>query len=103
MKLDSALSERAHDLERYRSLLKQSAILNTKTLYELSYYLIQASLFSDEGTSTSTLIACTELSRTTLMIRLKEIEQYGLLLVQRSGKEKVYKLNLAKFEQLANG
>lgn len=103
VKLDSALSERAHDLERYRSLLKQSAILNTKTLYELSYYLIQASLFSDEGTSTSTLIACTELSRTTLMIRLKEIEQYGLLLVQRSGKEKVYKLNLAKFEQLANG
>ena len=37
------------------------------------------------------------------MIRLKEIEQYGLLLAQRSGKEKVYKLNLAKFEQLANG
>lgn len=103
VKLDSALSERAHDLEHYRSLLKQSALLNTKTLYELSYYLIQASLFSDEGASTSMLIAHTELSRTTLMIRLKEIEQYGLLLAQRSGKEKVYKLNLAKFEQLANG
>lgn len=103
VKLDSALSERAHDLERYHKLLKQSAILNTKTLYELSYYLIQASLFSDEGTSTSTLISCTGLSRTTLMIRLKEIDQYGLLLVQRSGKEKVYKLNLAQFEQLVNG
>ena len=57
VKLDSALSERAHDLEHYRSLLKQSALLNTKTLYELSYYLIQASLFSDEGASTSMLIA----------------------------------------------
>ena len=99
VKLDSALSERAHGLEHYRSLLKQSALLNTKTLYEL----LQASLFSDEGASTSMLIAHTELSRTTLMIRLKEIEQYGLLLAQRSGKEKVYKLNLAKFEQLANG
>lgn len=103
MKLDLALSERAQDLEYYRRLLKQSTALNTKMLHELSYYLIQASLFSDEGASTSMLIAHTELSRTTLMLRLKEIEQYGLLLTRRSGKEKVYKLDLAKFEQLTNG
>lgn len=102
MKLDLALSERAQDLEYYRRLLKQSTALNTKMLHELSYYLIQASLFSDEGASTSMLIAHTELSRTTLMLRLKEIEQYGLLLTRRSGKEKVYKLDLAKFEQLTN-
>ena len=63
--------------------------------------LIQASLFSHAGISTGDLLACTEFSRSTLKKRLKDIENSGLLLTQRHGREKCYKLDLAKFEQQA--
>lgn len=98
-KLNDALTERAHDLKHYANILDQSPQLNTKQLGELSYYLIQASLFSHTGISTGDLLAYTEYSRSTLQKRLKEIDDYGLLLIQRHGKEKCYKLDLEKFEQ----
>lgn len=96
LKLDTALSERAHDLSHYDNLIKQNPALYSKTLYEISYYLLQASLFSDNGISTSELLKHSGLSRTTVKSRLKKIDQLGLLLVQRAGKEKCYKLDLAK-------
>lgn len=98
-KLNDALTERAHDLKHYANILDQSPQLSTKQLGELSYYLIQASLFSHTGISTGDLLAYTEYSRSTLQKRLKEIDDYGLLLIQRHGKEKCYKLDLEKFEQ----
>ena len=100
-KLNDALSERAHDLDYYAQLLDQSEHFNTKQSGELFYYLIQASLFSHAGISTGDLLACTEFSRSTLKKRLKDIENSGLLLTQRHGREKCYKLDLAKFEQQA--
>lgn len=100
-KLNDALSERAHDLDYYAQLLDQSEHFNTKQSGELFYYLIQASLFSHAGISTGDLLACTEFSRSTLKKRLKNIENSGLLLTQRHGREKCYKLDLAKFEQQA--
>lgn len=98
LKLDKALTERACDLSHYNELIKKNPALYTKTLYEISYYLLQASLFSDQGISTGELLKHSEISRTTLMSRLKKIEQMGLLVVQRVGKEKFYKLDLNKLQ-----
>lgn len=97
-KLDKALSERACDLSHYHELMKNNPALYTKSLYEISYYLLQASLFSDQGISTGELLKHSEISRTTLMSRLKKIEQMGLLVVHRVGKEKFYKLDLNKLQ-----
>lgn len=98
-KLNDALTERAHDLKHYSDLLDKSEQLHTKQLEPLSYVLIQASLFSHTGISTGDLLVGTEYSRSTLQKRLKKIDEYGLLLTQRHGKEKCYKLDLGKFEQ----
>lgn len=97
-KLDNALSERAYDLDRYDELIKKNSTLYTKPLYEISYYLLQASLFSDQGISTGELLRHSKISRTTLMSRLKKIEQMGFLVVHRVGKEKFYKLDLSNLQ-----
>ena len=61
-----------------------------KALY---YVLMQATLFSDAGISTQTLLELSGVSRPTLLRRLKDIEAKGLLTTTVIGKLKYYMLD----------
>ena len=64
---------------------------NYKNLY---FYLLQASLFSELGISTSDLLKCLNISRPTLQKRLKVIDKQQLLITINQSPHKFYKLNL---------
>ena len=71
-----------------------------KKMRELYWYLIQAAIFSDMGISTRELLALTGVSRTTLIKRLNEIADRGMLTTNRNGKEKYYQIDLIALESL---
>ena len=95
-KLEAALAERKQDLERYGALLAADPRFATKKLYKISYYLVQASLFSESGISTQELTCLSGLSHGALSLRLNQLREYGVLLSQRVGREKCHKLDLDK-------
>jgi Fic family protein len=96
--LQQALQRRQVDLKRYREKIRSDPMYSTKDLYEIADYLIQASLFAEEGISTQTLLSCTLLSHATLRKRLKKIQDRGALIVTKKGKEKYYKLDLTTLD-----
>ena len=71
-----------------------------KKMRELYWYLIQVAIFSDMGISTRELLALTGVSRTTLIKRLNEIADRGMLKTNRNGKEKYYQIDLIALESL---
>ena len=61
---------------------------------DLYYFLLQASLFSEIGISTKSLIENLNVSRPTLQKRLHEIDENNLLVTEIEDRNKFYKLNL---------
>lgn len=100
--LYEALQRRAHDLEYYSKLLYATPSINSnQTFIDLGYYLLQAELFSEEGISLQELLHEMSLSRTTLHSKLEKFNSMNLLVEQKRGKQKFYKLNLKVLEQLS--
>jgi len=92
-------SEIYEDLEqRYKDMAILSSYIpqltNDEQMRSLYYVLLQASLFSEEGIPTSTLLEISKVSRPTLIKRLGEIEKKGLLKKQMIEKTKYYQLDL---------
>ena len=79
-------------------VLQNDLGLNEKymSLYD---YLIQASLFSENGISTQELMSYLHISRATVSNRLSSISENGLLIKNASGNIRYYKLNLDKTER----
>ena len=75
--------------------------LNDKYM-DLYDYLIQASLFSENGISTQELMSYQHISRATLSNRLSSISEQGLLIKNASGNIRYYKLNLDEVEKLSS-
>lgn len=100
VQLHAALEKRVQKLSYYENILQQNVFGTSGEINQLIYVLVQAQLFSEQGVSTKTLLEHCGLSRVTLMKRLDVIEDFGLLRVQKIGKEKYYGLVL---ENLAKG
>lgn len=97
--LEEALQKRYQWLMHYRqgiqylpNGLKDKYI----ALYDL---LLQASLFSENGISTQEMISVMSISRATIVKRLKELSEFGLILKKTSGNSRYYNLNLEEVDK----
>ncbi len=95
----NALDRRHSDLERFEILLDSHPLGQNPRYRDLVYHLIQAGLFSEMGISTKQLSRCLNLTYTPLKSRLNTLQTHNLLLVEKNGTEKFYKLNLDEFER----
>lgn len=100
VQLYEALEKRLVKLDHYYEAIGSLPGNNEKQITDLYFYLIQASLFSGEGISTKDLLKLLEISRSTLAKRLQVVSDAGLLLCQKQSKEKYYRLDLEKADQI---
>ena len=98
-RLVMALEERRIVLERYRKSLTNFAEMESRSWHTYDY-LVQASLFSERGISTTELEDCLRVSYVTVSKELRQIEARGLLKKTRYEKENYYTLDLDKFDEL---
>lgn len=96
--LREALQKRTVDFRHYEKLLEESSLFSDNRLFPIADLLLQGTLFSNDGISTQELLQYAPVSYMTLKKRLDEIEQHGYLLVQSSGREKRYRLDLERLE-----
>lgn len=93
-KLESALLERLADLEHYHAVMQSDSRFSSRQLAGTAYSILQATLFSERGISTAGLMRYTKLSRSALRVRLDQLQETGILLSHRYGKEKFYTLDM---------
>ena len=74
---------------------------NDAHMKDLYYILLQASLYSESGISIEELLNITNVTRPTLLKRLKEVKGNGLLIEEKQGKYKYYMLDIDGFLQPA--
>ena len=98
--LEEALQKRCQRMVFYRKCVKNLPNgLNNKfiDLYDL---LLQASLFSENGISVTELENLLRVSRPTVFKRLKELNEYDLVVKRSSGNSHFYNLNLEEVDNL---
>ena len=94
--LRDSLKRRSADWAHYKKALALSCPDDgSAVLSKITDLLVQASLFSENGISTQELIRYSHLTYATVKKYLKQIEQRGLLLSEKEGKEKFYTLDLS--------
>lgn len=94
--LFDALNRRSINLERCMQILNNNSDLSSEKYLNLVFLLVQAGLFSEHGISTQELCINAKCSYTTLKNRLRKINEQGLLLSKKNGKERYYKLDISK-------
>ena len=94
MNLRNGLVEKAKKLELFAKQLASLPYGNDEKYSRLYYYLLQASLFSEIGISTSELLQYLNVSRPTLLKRLNNIDESNLLITEKRDLNKFYQLNL---------
>lgn len=94
MNLRNGLVEKAQKLELFAKQLASLPYGNDEKYSRLYYYLLQASLFSEIGISTSELLQYLNVSRPTLLKRLNNIDESNLLITEKRDLNKFYQLNL---------
>ena len=92
--LRDGLVEKAKRLELFAKQLASLPYGNDEKYSSLYYYLLQASLFSEIGISTSELLQYLNVSRPTLLKRLNNIDESNLLITEKRDLNKFYQLNL---------
>ena len=92
--LRDGLVEKAKRLELFAKQLASLPYGNDEKYSRLYYYLLQASLFSEIGISTSELLQYLNVSRPTLQKRLNNIDEINLLITEKRDLNKFYQLNL---------
>ena len=92
--LRDGLVEKAKRLELFTKQLASLPYGNDEKYSRLYYYLLQASLFSEIGISTSELLQYLNVSRPTLQKRLNNIDESNLLITEKRDLNKFYQLNL---------
>lgn len=90
--LKNALQERYEQLKYYDKAIRNNPVLGTEKNYPLSFLLLQASLFSEDGITVKELTGILEISRTTLKDRLEELGN-RYVLSHKEGRIIYYKLN----------
>lgn len=96
--LYEALEKRNNMLQHYRSLIDTMTSLKDKYIYNLYDYLIQASLFADEGISTHELEFYLDTSYNTLRKNIKAIPEDWIIKIKQ-GSSCFYRLDLDKLDE----
>lgn len=97
--LEAALLRRKADYDKYMEMISQHPFGEKEKDGDLMGYLIQASLFSGHGIATKALEGMLGISYTPLKNRLSILRQERLLVEEKIGREKFYRLNLTEFEK----
>ena len=97
--LEYALKKRTVDVQEYWEYIERDTLLNSEKYQNLTFVLLQAALFSDDGISEKELRTGMHVSYATLKKRLNTLEEQGYLLIQTRGRERLYQLNLAVWEK----
>ncbi len=92
--LRDGLTDKAQRLEIFNDQLSSLPYGDDEKYVVLYFYLLQASLFSEIGISTSELLQYLNISRPTLQKRLINIDKYNLLITEKRDSNKFYQLNL---------
>lgn len=101
--LFDALSRRSFDLYRYSKMLNAIPLVKqNQILYQLGHYLLQAELFSEDGISLQELLKEMDVSRVTLHSKLETFNSMHLLVEQKRGRRKFYKLDIKTLEQFSS-
>ncbi len=96
--LCEALEKRNNMLRHYRSMIETLPDSEDNNIYDLYYYLIQASLFANDGISTGELMKYLDMSYNTLRKKLKVIPA-ELLIKSKQGNNCFYRLDLDKIDE----
>lgn len=96
--LYEALEKRKNMLEHYRSFIDTAISPGDKYTYNLYDYLIQASLFADDGISTQELEYYLDTSYNTLRKKFKAIPEDRIIKTKRE-RSCLYKLDLDKLDE----
>ena len=97
--LEAALLRRKADYDKYMKMISRHPFGEKEKDGDLLGYLIQASLFSGHGIATKMLEGMLGISYTPLKNRLAILRQEQLLVEEKIGREKFYRLNLTEFEK----
>ncbi len=96
--LFDALQERVCDLEYYKDVIAKLPGGNKGEIYEMYWYLVQASLFSDSGISIDDLQKCINVTYNTLNSRKKQIPA-DLITENKYERKKYFMLNLENVDK----
>lgn len=99
--LCEALEKRVMHLMYYRDAIKDLPSGTEDEMYEMYWYLVQASLFSDNGISLEELQDCMDVTYNTLNNRKKRIFS-DLITENKYGRKKYFKLNLENAKKYLN-
>lgn len=100
--LEYALEKRTVDLQEYCERMQSDSLLGDEKYKNLTFVLLQAALFSDDGISEKELRTGMHLSYTTLKKRLNALDEHKYLLIQTRGREKLYQLDITALEKLTD-
>ena len=100
--MEYALEKRTVDLQEYCKRMQNDSLLGDEKYKNLTFVLLQAALFSDDGISEKELRTGMHLSYTTLKKRLNALDEHKYLLIQTRGREKLYQLDIAALEKLTD-
>lgn len=97
--LEASLSDKKQKLDYYEKHLSKLPSASDKHMGNIYFYLVQASLFSENGISKETLMKEDNISRGSLDNCFHKIPD-NILVIKRVGKTKFYSLDLERFEQI---
>ena len=99
--LKNGLIKKNHRLEIFACHIRELPNDDDEKIIKLYYVLLQASLFSEIGISTSELLNHFKFSRPTLQKKLIYIDENNLLITKKRGQNKFYQLNLDTLAEIA--
>lgn len=97
--LQTALQERVEHLAYYAELLEK--ILNDQRKMQVTFPILQATLFGDKGLSEPQIAESLEKNRSTVHSLLSDEEISPFLVLKKDGNRKLFTLNLQKIEEMA--
>lgn len=100
--LKDGLIEKDKRLKLFASYIEELPNDSDKRISKLYFVLLQASLFSEIGISTSELLNHFNFSRPTLQKKLSFINSNNLLITEKRGQHKFYQLNLDTLVELTS-
>ena len=93
-KLQNALEERYYLLKMYEDHLMKLPGAEKPEMQGLYFFLVQASLFAEQGISLQELASCMKKGESTIRLYFKEIRSNGMLKKHQAGRQVGYSLDL---------
>lgn len=98
--LCKSLEERYNKLEFFTKIVEKICD-SDKLMFEVLFILVQNTLFGDEGLSIQELYEIADVGVSKIRKSIKELDEVGILNIKKSGRTKLYDINLDKMSEFA--